>query len=90
MSVTNNPGKIPEVHQAWIVLDESVARYGCVFGLVDNDPTQDIQTSQIASYFQSNDQTWIDIITRRGSTYRVVYPDAAFMCDLQQYLDSKK
>lgn len=28
-----------KIHQAWLLMDTRMVRYGCVFGLVDNDPT---------------------------------------------------
>lgn len=83
------PGKVAEIHQAWLLMDKSKVRYGCVFGLIDNVPELDIMTSPVVEYEIPSDRSYVIVVTRSGSTYRIVNPDSAFIKDLLTYMDDK-
>lgn len=90
MKETKNPSNIvTEVHEAWILTDKDKVRYGCLFGLVCLDPEVDIMTSPIVSYSHPANAEFVEVITRSGSTYRVVNPDSDFMKQLLTVMDDK-
>lgn len=78
-----------KIHQAWLLMDTRMARYGCVFGLIDNDPTMDIVTSPVVEYEIPSDKSYVIVKTRSGSTYDIVNPDNDFLKDLLKYMGDR-
>lgn len=83
------PEKVVEIHQAWLLMDKSKVRYGCVFGLIDNVPELDIMTSPVVEYAMPADRSFVEVTTRSGSLYRIVNVDSEFIKDLLTYMDDK-
>lgn len=81
--------KIKQIHQAWLCTETQMLRYGCVFGLVDNDPQQDIATSPVVEYGLPSDKSYVEVVTRSGSTYHIVNPDNDFLKDLLVYMGDR-
>ena len=78
-----------KIHQAWLLMDNRMVRYGCVFGLVDNDPKLDIATSPVVEYEIPSDNSYVIVKTRSGSTYHIVEPDNNFLKDLLKYMGDR-
>lgn len=78
-----------KIHHAWLLMDTRMARYGCVFGLIDNDPTLDIVTSPVVEYEIPSDKSYVIVKTRSGSTYDIVNPDNDFLKDLLKYMGDR-
>lgn len=82
-------GKIRKIHQAWFCTEPTMLRYGCVFGLVDNDPQQDIATSPVVEYAIPANKSFVEVVTRSGTTYHIVNPDNDFIKDILKYMDDR-
>lgn len=81
--------KIRKIHQAWLCTEPTMHRYGCVFGLVDNDPHQDIATSPVVEYAIPANKSFVEVVTRSGTTYHIVNPDNDFIKDILKYMDDR-
>ncbi|UIW12555.1 MAG: hypothetical protein [Enterobacter phage ENC19] len=81
--------KIRKIHQAWLCTEKQMLRYGCVFGFVDNDPLQDIATSPVVEYAIPANKSFVEVVTRSGTTYHIVNPDKDFIKDILKYMDDK-
>lgn len=81
--------KIRKIHQAWFCTEPTKVRYGCVFGLVDNDPQQDIATSPVVEYAIPANKSFVEVVTRSGTTYHIVNPDNDFIKDILKYMDDR-
>lgn len=81
--------KIKKIHQAWFCTEPTMLRYGCVFGLVDNDPQQDIATSPVVEYAIPENKSFVEVVTRSGTTYHIVNPDNDFIKDILKYMDDR-